>query len=146
MSNTSNKLQVCIFDIIEYPSSTIRCARAEYYRISRSIWKPPRSCHSCRRRRAASPRAYAAALPSKQTLSCFHIVFMECLPHSCQSQYGGQEMWESKTSSSTITVYVRTVNSPALVARSACGAIREGTDDLEWQSVALSWVRSQVAT
>ena len=26
-----------IFDIIEYPSSTIRCARAEYYRISRSI-------------------------------------------------------------------------------------------------------------
>ena len=51
MSNTSNKLQVCIFDIIEYPSSTIRCARAEYYRISRSIWKPPRSCHSCRRRR-----------------------------------------------------------------------------------------------
>ena len=80
---------------------------------------------------AASPRAAAAASPSKQTFSCFHIVFMECLPHSCQSQYGGQEMWESKTSSSTITVYVRTVNSPALVARSACGAIREGTDDLE---------------
>ena len=55
---------------------------------------------------AASPRATTAALPSKQTLSCFHIVFMECLPHSCQSQYGGQEMWESKTSSSAITVYI----------------------------------------
>ena len=95
MSNTPQKLQVFL---------TLLNIQAVPYDVhERNTIGYLVAFESRRRFAAASLRAAAAALPSKQTLSCFHIVFMECLPHSCQSQYGGQEMWESKTSSSAIT-------------------------------------------